>query len=178
MRFFKEDTPLIVSLLNNDVWSAEFLLKNGADWLYSGKQKTTPFAVIHRKKFKSLIQILKEYVSTKRFKELEIKNRSLEGNFVDLRESAVPKIVDIIDEVQTVQKEGKIGASCHSFPKQQPIAPETHVNKLTNKTTKCRPADSQIISNFRIDPLSIEKLEIHQQIREKRNQMTITQKAN
>lgn len=157
--------------------AAEILLKNGADWLYSGRQKTTPFAVINRKKNKSLIQVLKEYVSTKKFKELEFKSRSLGGFFVDLRETAFPQIVEFSQPCFRVLDEGMAtGAILDILPPKKSVS-EIVPQQLAASTNKGRPLDTQKILSLRIDPVSIEKLEIHQQIRDKKNQIAQIQKV-
>ena len=63
--------------------SSKLLIEKGADLFHFGNQKTNPFAFIHSKKVKILIELIKQYYSAIKYKDLLRKCRNFTDNFVD-----------------------------------------------------------------------------------------------
>lgn len=82
---------------------AKLLIEAGADVMYFGRQPNNSFGVILKRKVKSLLTVLKQYYSAKKFKEFELKFKNLKEEFVDFRQT-VEKNQKEISEVTVIIK--------------------------------------------------------------------------
>lgn len=67
------------------------MIEKKADVTYFGNQPTNPFALIHKRKIKPLINLLKQYYSTKKYKELDSKFKNLKDELIDYQKSNLPQ---------------------------------------------------------------------------------------
>lgn len=111
-RLYYQDSPLIIALIHKQYGLAKILIKNGADVTYFGLQKVNSFSVIHKRKLKSLMSLVKQYFSTKKYKELELKYRNLEDDFMEVKNHN-PRISQITNlTMNTVQSLPLSSESC------------------------------------------------------------------
>ena len=170
--YFNQDSPLIIALLLNDHSAAQLLIRNGADPLYRGNQKTHSFAVIHRRKVKSLLQLLKDYYPTKKFRELETKSKALEAEFVDfLSSKKVNFLVESILELDQFPehpcqpKNPKNEFSKSPFP----VLKEANVHSTPKLPS---PTSFKVLAN------DTERLETHQRLWDIKNKISSLQIVN